>query len=207
MTQNQKKRDADYSPRMSPRTDNDASPPLHRRMRNWLRDESGTMMVELAITAPLLFLLFFITVEFSYLKVRQISLDHVTDVTFRELRLGLIPDADHDTVKAEICDKALAQLLLWDCSDNLLLEVREVAKSDWSINAADPICLDTTPEEDYEPPIVFTTGIENQMMIARTCLIQRSLFPPMQMLMSIPRYDDLGNFAVVSKSAFVNEPS
>ena len=60
--------------------------------------------------------------------------------------------------------------------------------------------------DGYEPPIVFSAGIENQLMIARACLVQKSLFPPIPMLASLPRYDDFGNFALVSRSAFVNEP-
>lgn len=176
-------------------------------VRAWLRGASGASMVEFTITAPLLFLLFFVTVEFGYLKVREIALDRVTDETFRELRLGLITDANHDTVKTAICSKRLAGVVLIDCADNLLLEVRSVPKSDWSIQMNEnPNCLDTSPPKDYEPPIDFSPGAQNQLMIARTCLIQRPLFPLFEWTQSLARYDDQGNFALFSKSAFVNEP-
>ena len=180
---------------------------IRATVRAWLRGESGASMVEFTITAPLLFLLFFVTVEYGYLKVREIALDRVTDETFRELRLGLITDANHETVKAAICSKRLAGVVLIDCADNLLLEVRSVPKSDWSIQMnANPNCLDTSPPKDYEPPIDFSPGAQNQLMIARTCLIQRPLFPPFEWTRALARYDNQGNFALFSKSAFVNEP-
>ncbi|MEM6890990.1 MAG: TadE/TadG family type IV pilus assembly protein [Pseudomonadota bacterium] len=181
-------------------------PSWQSKIRHWLRDESGATLVEFTIIVPTLFMVFFLTAEFSYLKVREVALDRSTDRAFRELRLGLIDDPTHDKMKIEICSDELA-FLLPNCLENLLLEVREVPKTDWSINTGDPICLDTTPAEDYEPPIVFTAGVENQMMVARACLIQRSIFPVFELVRSIGRYDEFGNFALISKTAFVNEPS
>lgn len=180
---------------------------LRNRMARWWRKENGAVLVEYAIAAPFLLLVFFVIVEFSYLKVREVALDRATDMAFRELRLGLIEDPTHDKVKEAICADGVARILLRNCSDNLLLEVRQVPKTDWSIGAGDPICLDTTPAEDYEPPIVFTPGTDSQMMVARACLIQNPVFPPFEYVMSIQRYDDAGNFALISKSAFVNEPT
>ncbi len=177
-----------------------------RHLSNWSKNEDGATLVEFAIVVPLLFLVFFLTLEFSYLKVREVALDRATDEAFRELRLGLIADPSHDKVKARICANALA-FLLPDCENNLLLEVREVPKSNWDISTNDPICLDTTPTEDYEPPIVFTEGAENQMMIARACLIQQPILPLFDFVRSIRRYDEQGNFALISRAAFVNEPS
>ncbi len=179
---------------------------LASRLKNGWRDETGTTLVEYSLCLPVLLLFLFITLEFSYLIMRQVSLDRATDETFRELRLGLIPEPDHEKVKTAICTKPLARIVLWRCDENLLLEVRQVEKSDWSLNLADVLCIDTTPPDGYEPPIVFSAGIENQLMIARACLVQNSIFPPIPMLASLPRYDDLGNFALVSRSAFVNEP-
>lgn len=175
---------------------------------SWWRDESGAHLVEYAIAAPFLLLVFFVMTEFSYLKIREVALDRATDMAFRELRLGLIENPTHDKVKAAICTEGVAQVLLRDCDENLLLEVRQVPKTDWSIGAAEsPNCLDTTPAEDYAPPIEFSAGADSQMMIARACLIQNPIFPPFEYVMSIRRYDELGNFALISKSAFVNEPS
>ncbi len=179
---------------------------LANRLKNGWRDETGTTLVEYSLCLPVLLLFLFITLEFSYLIMRQVSLDRATDETFRELRLGLISEPDHEKVKTAICAKPLARVVLWRCDENLLLEVRQVEKSDWSLNLAGVLCIDTTPPDGYEPPIVFSAGIENQLMIARACLVQKSLFPPIPMLASLPRYDDFGNFALVSRSAFVNEP-
>ncbi|WP_170755288.1 TadE/TadG family type IV pilus assembly protein [Ruegeria lacuscaerulensis] len=176
------------------------------RLRNWRKKEAGAVLVEYAFCLPLLLLICYMTLEFSFLKMRQISLDRVTDQTFRELRLGLIPDPDHEKVKDAMCAKPLARFILWNCSDNLLLQVREVERSVWNLDLGQTNCLDTTPEDGYMPPIDFSTGIENQLMVARACLIQGSLFPPINALRSLPRYDEFGNFALVSKSAFVNEP-
>ena len=89
----------------------------------------------------------------------------------------------------------------------MFLEVRQVPKSDWSINAFErPLCLDTS-DEDFDPPIVFNPGVENEMMIARACLVHNPILPLFEAVLSIKRYDEQGNFALVSKSAFVNEPS
>ena len=178
-----------------------------RRLHRMLRDESGASVVEFGLMAPLLFLLFFTTLEFSYMKVREISLDRATDQTFRELRLGLIDDPDHAKVKASICANSLSTLILPDCSSNLILEVREVPKANWSLPGGNPNCIDTSPPDDYEPPIFFSAGTENQLMVARACLVHRPLLPPFAFVMSINRFDDQGNYGLVSRSAFVNEPS
>lgn len=178
----------------------------HRAM-DFARDESGTTIVEFSITFLLLISIALSVFEFSYLKAREVVLDRATDNAFRELRLGLIPEPNHDKVKTAICEDELAAQVLWDCEDNLLLEVREVPKSNWNIAMDGPICLDTTPAEDYEPPIVFTPGAENQLMVARACLIQRPVFLSIEALFPFRRYDERGNFSLISKSAFVNEPS
>ncbi|MEM9394952.1 MAG: TadE/TadG family type IV pilus assembly protein [Pseudomonadota bacterium] len=176
-------------------------------LRKLLRDESGASVVEFGLMAPLLFLLFFTTLEFSYMKVREISLDRATDQTFRELRLGLIDDPDHAKVKAAICANVISTLTLPDCEANLILEVREVPKGNWSLPAEDPNCIDTSPPDDYEPPISFTPGTENQLMVARACLVHSPLLPPFGFVASIRRFDDQGNYGLVSRAAFVNEPS
>ncbi|WP_170783514.1 TadE/TadG family type IV pilus assembly protein [Ruegeria lacuscaerulensis] len=193
-------------PTPSAATHGRANGTFFQRIRGWRKNEDGAVLVEYALCLPLLLLMLFLTLEFAHLKMRQISLDRVTDQTFRELRLGLIPNPDHDSVKDAMCAKTLARIILWDCSESLLLQVREVERSVWNLDLGQTNCLDTTPEDGYMPPIDFTAGIENQLMIARACLIQRSLFPPINALRSLPRYDEFGNFALVSKSAFVNEP-
>ncbi|WP_171123718.1 MULTISPECIES: TadE/TadG family type IV pilus assembly protein [unclassified Ruegeria] len=207
MTRYRTKADATKTPDGTSAQRDGAFSGIARRTRRWWRDEDGTTLVEFSVCLPLLLLFLFITLEFSYLIVRQVALDRSTDETFRELRLGLISDPTHEKVKTAICAKSLAQVSLWDCDENLLLEVRQVEKSDWEFNLNGRAnCLNTSPPDGYEPPIDFTEGTENQLMIARACLVQRSLFPPMPMLASLRRYDDLGNFALISRSAFVNEP-
>lgn len=184
-----------------------ASARIAQRVRHLLRNESGASAVEFALTVPLLFLLFFVTLEFSYMKVREIALDRATDETFRQLRLGLIADPDHDKVKTAICANSLSTLVLRDCDANLILEVREVPKTNWALPADLANCINTEPPDGYEPPIFFSAGAENQLMVARACLIHRPLLPPFGFVSSINRYDDQGNYGLVSRSAFVNEPS
>lgn len=179
---------------------------LRRIHRRWLGDQSGAFLTEYAIVISFMFLAFFIAVEFSYLKVREVALDRAVDRSFRELRLGLINNPDHDVMKARICADQLS-FLLPNCDDNLLLEVRQVPKTNWTIGAGEPICLDTTPPDDYEPPIVYSNGGQNDLMVARACLIQRPIFPVFDLISALQRYDDLGNFALISISAFVNEPT
>ncbi|MDJ0858422.1 MAG: pilus assembly protein [Dinoroseobacter sp.] len=180
---------------------------LTHGLRTWARDESGASMLEVSLVAPLLFLAFFTTLEFSYMKVREISLDRATDQTFRELRLGLINDPDHEKVKAAICANTISRLTLPDCATNLILEVREVPKANWSLPGEDPNCINTAPPEGYEPPIFFSAGAENQLMVARACLVHRPIMPPFGFVASIRRFDDQGNYGLVSRAAFVNEPS
>lgn len=182
-------------------------PRIEHRLRYWVRDESGASIVELSLMAPLLFLVFFTTLEFSYMKVREVSLDRATDEAFRDLRLGLIDDPDHEKVKAAICANRISTLTLPDCATNLILEVREVPKGNWTLPGGEPNCIDTTPPDGYEPPIVFSAGTENQLMVARACLVHTPIMPPFGFVSSIRRYDAEGNYGLVSRAAFVNEPS
>lgn len=177
-----------------------------QRVRNWRKNEAGAVLVEYSICLPFLLFAAYLTFEFSFLKMRQFSLDRVTDQAFRELRLGLIDDPDHDKVKDAMCEKPLARFILWNCSNTVRLQVVEVEQGVWDLDLDELDCVDLMPPDDYNPEIEFDEVKPSQLMIARSCILQRGLFPPINALSSLPRYDSLGNFALVSRSAFVNEP-
>lgn len=172
-----------------------------RRLVHLHRDESGNVTIEFVILFPVMIILFLSAFEIGLLMIRQVMLDRATDTAVRTLRLGGWANPSHEDLKSFICDKAR---ILPNCRENMLIELSPVSKSDWALLPPGPTCVDKTAEIQ---PVVqeLKPGARNEMMMVRVCALLKPLAPLSGLGMHLPRQDP-DHYALVSLSAFVNEP-
>lgn len=171
-----------------------------RRRRRSARGEEGGASIEFVIIFPILLTILLSTIEIGVLMIRQIMLDKATDMAVRTLRLGMWEDPTHDALKTYICDRTV---ILPDCEENLLVELSPVSKTTWSPLPTSATCVDKSA--DIQPVTEFRAGLENEMMMVRVCALQQPLYPTTGLGLQLPRHDP-DHYALISMSAFVNEP-
>ena len=165
------------------------------------RDEDANITVGFVIMFPIMITMFMASFEIGLLMTRQVMLDRAVDVTIRSLRMGEIPGADQDTLRTIICDRAS---IIPDCSANLLIELRPVSTSPWAdLAGSSTTCINR--DEDIELPTV-NAGAPQEVMLVRVCSVFDPIFPTSTLGIQF-NTDEFGGYALVSTSAFVNEPS
>lgn len=174
------------------------------RLRRWLgralRREDGTATVEFVIVFPLFIGILASSIEAGIFMARQVMLERALDLSVRELRLGVMEDPTHATLRDRICAQTT---VIPECEGSLLLELRAVNTQTWS-GLDDPVtCIDRA--DDVAPPVTFNPGSDNEMMVVRACVIADPLFPFTGLGMALPK-DSTGGYRISSVSAFVNEP-
>ncbi|MEM7178340.1 MAG: TadE/TadG family type IV pilus assembly protein [Pseudomonadota bacterium] len=168
------------------------------------RDQRGNATIEFVVLFPFIIYLIFSMAEAGVLMARTISLDRGLDMAMRDIRLGITPDVTHDDIKEMICQQAF---LLTNCNESVLLELAPVADVDSPGGAGFPTtpiqCIDRT--EEVDPVISFDPGAEDQIMYVRACIVVDPLFPTSGLGAMLPK-DASGGYAIIAKSAFINEP-
>jgi len=171
---------------------------LSSKLRRLRRDKSGAASVEFVLVAPVYLAIMFSMFEAGWLMTQSMMLERALDITVRDLRLGVQTDVSHDNFKTIICDNAS---IIKDCEANVLLEMVPIN------SAADvpttTICRDRSSNVD--PVVSFSTGARSEIMYLRACVVIDPLIPGMGLGLHLP-LDETGGFALVSYSAFVNEP-
>ena len=173
---------------------------LRRLFRRAARSEEGASTVEFALIFPAFVTVLFMSVEAGLLTARIVMLERSLDIAVRDLRLGIMENPTHDLVKARICDNVV---ILPDCLNTVMLEMRPVSRTTWNVFEESPICVDRTA--DIQPLTTFVTGGENQLMLVRACAVFDPVFPTSHLGLRLP-LDQSGGYQVVAMSAFVNEP-
>jgi len=175
-------------------------PFLRRPFLRWARREDGAVAVEFVILFPAFMALFLSSFELGLYMTRQVMLDRATDLTVRALRLGQFEDPTQELLRFNICRRAA---VVPNCQNRLLIEMTPIPTTTWTTlpNAAQ--CVNR--EEDIDPVIAFNGGQPNDLMLIRVCALLEPVFPTTRIALEMPNY---GNFyALVTTSAFVNEPS
>lgn len=179
---------------------------LRRRGRRFRADRRGSATVEFVIVFPVFAFMLCSAVESGILMLRQVSLDRAIDLAIRDLRLKVLPVSSNDpvalhaAVKARVCESAL---MIPDCADTILLEMRQIEKGGALPSTRAP-CVDRLANEQADPD--FQAGIDNQMMLLRACAVFDPLFPGAGLGLDLT-LDESGAYALTSASAFVIEPS
>lgn len=177
---------------------------LLRRLTHWLRREDGTATVEFVLVVPVLFLLFLSSVEAGFMQLRYVMLERGLDLTVRELRLGQMVDPTQEKVRQEICRFAL---VIPDCVNSLLVELRPVDTTTWDTLSPDAACINRSEPIGEQKPPNFNTGTgDQQLMLIRACAIFDPMFPTIGLGLQLAK-NPQGTYDLVASSAFVNEPS
>ncbi|WP_089232067.1 TadE/TadG family type IV pilus assembly protein [Tropicimonas sediminicola] len=181
---------------------------MNRIVSNWKarifhrsRREDGNASIEFVILFPIFMVLFMSAFEIGLVMVRQVMLDRATDIAVRTLRLGLWSDPNHDDLKDYICETAA---VLPDCKTNLLIELSPVSTTTWAPLPDATTCVDKV--QNIQPVTTFEEGIDHELMMVRVCALQQPLFPLTGLGLQLQRVDP-DHYALISMSAFVNEPS
>ena len=167
------------------------------------RDESGTTSMEFVILFPLFIAIFFAAFESGYMMLRNVMLERSVDFAVRDLRLGTPVPPSFMELKQTICDRTH---FIDDCMNVVQVELRPVDMTTWGPLEGEPRCIDVESDIDPFDQTEYSVGTNNELMLVRVCALFRPLFPTTGLGLGM-RYDNEGNYALVTTSAFVNEPS
>ncbi|MGJ8585980.1 MAG: TadE/TadG family type IV pilus assembly protein [Marinosulfonomonas sp.] len=165
----------------------------------WRRD-NGNATIEFALLFPAFITLFLVVVETGVLLTRGVMLDRAVDMSMRELRLGTLSPMTYESLKSDICSNSV---IIPNCDSTLMLELRPISTSTWEPLTNDVTCVDRS--EDVQPVLEFDPGKTNEMMLVRVCAVFDPFFPTTGLAAQM-QLDDTGAYALVTMSAYVNEP-
>ena len=176
-----------------------------KRFVRFGKKEDGTATVEFVFIFPAFLAVFLLGFESGYFMLRGVMLERGVDVAVREVRLanGNVPDLA--TLKTNICNVAG---MLPDCENSLQIEIRPVAPVPGGVAdlGNEVSCIDKREDLDNEAnDTIYNTGSGNQLMMVRVCALSQPLFPTTPLGAGL-KIDNFGNYALVSETAFVNEP-
>jgi hypothetical protein len=174
-------------------------------LRRFRKRDDGTASIEVVILFPAFIFLFLTGFEAGYYMVRNIVLEHATDIAIRDVRLsnGQVPG--WAALKKRICDEAG---IIPDCMRTLQIEMQPIPKTPGGVATAAGgaiRCIDTGKPANVDQQGFYSAGTENQLMLVRVCSLVQPLFPTTGIGVGMKK-DAQGNYALISTTAFVNEP-
>ena len=133
--------------------------------------------------------------------MQETMLDRAVDIVVREIRIGSDETKfDQSMIRKRICDIAA---VFKNCENSVLVEMIPINKpSDFPSDGAR--CVNR--ETNVDPAYRYTPGGRSQIVFMRSCIIVDPITPFMGLGLALQR-DSSGGFAIVSSTAFVNEPS
>ncbi|MEM8776000.1 MAG: TadE family protein [Pseudomonadota bacterium] len=178
----------------------------NRFFRTLHDDESGSATVEFVIVFPVFITMMTMSVELGLVTMRHTLVERGMDMAVRDLRLGTGRFAGeqtqiHDQIKAAVCENAL---LLADCETQLRLEMRSADLFSFTSLDSGIECTDASEPAKPLKDDSFVPGQANELMLLRACYRFNPIFPT-ELLGNLV-VDDTGQGAIVSMTAFVQEP-
>lgn len=178
--------------------------PMAHRARRFLREESGTATLEFCIVFPIVMILFIAAFETSMILIRQVMLERALDNTVRLLRLTNNPSVTVSEIRDHVCSNTV---VLNDCQNVLVVDLREVNQQTYVLPAEDTLCVQR--DGSVNPLNAFDSGrgnaTENELMLIRVCAEVQRMLPFSGFALNLTR-DDNDNVHMTSASVFVNEP-
>lgn len=168
--------------------------------RRFAREEDGTTTAEFAVVFPLFLALMIASLELSFVTMRHTMLERGLDMAVRDIRLGTGTAPSHEAIKQRICDESF---VFNNCEENLRLEMIPTDIRNLGSLSESVMCTDRA--ETGDPVISFTPGQQNQLMLLRACVKYDPLFPGYALATAMDS-DENGQIAIVSMTAFVQEP-
>jgi len=173
---------------------------LKLRLARAAREEDGTATIPFLLFLPFFMMLVISSLEMGVLMMRHVMLERGLDLSVRDLRLGTFT-GDYEDFKRNICNRAG---VIPDCMNVLVVELRPVSTVTWEPLASGAICIDrANPLAPLGNP--FDEGAGDQLMLVRACAKFDPIVPTTGIGFQLPK-DNTGAYALVSTTAFVNEP-
>ncbi len=170
------------------------------RVRRAAQDEEGTATIPFVIFMPFFIVLVMSSLEMGMLMIRHVMLERALDMSVRGLRLGIWTPPTHTDLKRTVCNMAG---VIPNCMNTLLIELRPVDTATWQPLSSGPTCVDRA--NPILPVTTFNPGVGDNMMLIRACAKFDPIFPMTGLGFHLPK-DNTGAYALVSATAFVNEP-
>jgi hypothetical protein len=171
-----------------------------RLWRKARRDE-GNATIEFVILFPMFVFLLVSAVELGFITMRHTMLDRAVDLTVRDIRLGTGTAPQYEQIRDTICARAP---VIPDCQSNVKLEMIRMDLRNWQPPPADYDCIDHS--EQVQPVRTFTNGMENEMILLRICAMFQPIFPLSGLGRDLKASSKNGYRAMVTATAFVQEP-
>ncbi|WP_372520261.1 TadE/TadG family type IV pilus assembly protein [Roseovarius sp.] len=173
---------------------------LPSKLARFWRGQAGNATVEFVLVFPVFLTLFLFSLELAIITLRHTMLERGLDIAVRELRLGTGSAPQHDEIKQIICDNAM---IIASCESTLRLEMVRTNIRTLGSLPDDVNCVDQS--EEAAPVRSFQNGQQNELMLLRACVKYSPLLPGMDLAQALDK-DGAGQVAIVSKTAFVQEP-
>ena len=164
------------------------------------RREDGNATVEFVIIVPVYLALMIMSLELSMITLRQTMLERGLDIAVRDIRLGTGTNPTHDAIKKRICEEVY---VINNCESSIRLEMVPSDMRNLTTLGGQVMCTDK--EEEGAPVLTFVPGQQNQLMFLRACAKYDPIFPTWHLARGLKK-DNSGQIAIVSMSAFVQEP-
>jgi uncharacterized membrane protein YgcG len=184
-------------------------PSVVSKFRKYRDNQDGNATIEFVILFPAFIFLFLTGFEAGYYMVRNVALERAVDVAIRDVRLGngstpgQVPG--FAALKRRICDEAG---IIPDCMRTVQVELQPIPRTPGgvaSVAGGSVRCIDLDAPPNTNQQGTYNIGSENQMMLVRVCALSQPLFPTTGIGVGM-KVDGRGNYAIVSTTAFVNEP-
>ncbi|MEL6953612.1 MAG: TadE/TadG family type IV pilus assembly protein [Pseudomonadota bacterium] len=171
---------------------------LARRFR---RADKGTATLEFVIVFPIIMILLIATFETAMLLTRQVMLERALDNSVRLLRLTNDQAVSTAQIQQHVCQNTL---VLPDCSDVLVVDLRVVEPPEYELPAETSLCVDA--DGVVNPANEFRMGQRDEFMLIRVCAEVQRILPLSGWGLNLTR-DNNDNLHMTSASVFVNEPT
>jgi Flp pilus assembly pilin Flp len=177
--------------------------PLKHLFSRLKHDESGSPTVEFVLVIPIYISLLLISVELGMITLRHALLERGLDIAVRTVRLSTINVPEYAQIKTLVCANAL---FLDNCNATLRLEMKRTDIRNY-VPMGPILCEDSaSPTTPGNIDLTFdNSGLPNQLMQIRACY-RFDPFIPSGLLGQALSKDTNGQAAIVSTSAFVQEP-
>ncbi|MCC5999926.1 MAG: pilus assembly protein [Pararhodobacter sp.] len=174
--------------------------PAHRA--GFWRRENGSSTVEFVLVLPLVLGLLLSSIDFGVVMLRQVFLDRAVDMAVRDVRLGRIRSTGLAEFRSSICNNVH---LLPNCESTLTIDLRPVDTTTFA-GLDEPVrCVDRAQE--INPVLTFDPARGRQeLMMIRVCVVADPFLRATGLVLGMAT-DASGGYAIVSRSAFANEPA
>jgi len=173
---------------------------LRRLAPRFWRRQDGTATIEFALLVPVFLSVLISGVEVGVLTARQTMMERGMEQTMRALRLGHLMPVTLDTLRERICRDTV---IVRNCEANLLVELRRMEPANITLPTGNAPCINR--DEETQPAVTLTPGVEHDLVLVRVCLIVDPVLPTSGWGLGL-RPDESGGFRMVTSSVYVNEP-